>query len=457
MKRLGTTVLVLVGLILIAAVLLSVFISPIALRIINSQMSRWLAVPATLEGIQISLPEGRVQLQQLMLGRAVQEEDGDALALGTADVAVNIRSLFGDVIEIDHIRLADITLSLVRSKTGEFHFEQLIKTDTNTPAETPPAASTNASASRLPRFFIREVRIEKVRIHYRDYSLGDEPLDLLITNLMVQADKLSLFGPLGKPEMNGHVAMGCYVYQQHTDPAQLGLLASLDTITTHIPAVNALMDIVYLRLSTLKPLVPRGTERTIGGESLDMQVKASLSPDFLRVDGLLSTESMNIPMRISGTPDRPDISQAGIFLGVLSRGFGGALNTVDHVAGAGLDAAGTVADTGWSVAKGAGRTAEHVGRGLFELIRGIVTLNPHAVAQGAKQATVDAGEQVVDTVVSAGTNLADGVESTADQISGAAAAKEWEAMSHGRWEEAREKAERELDAMPYPGLDGAGH
>lgn len=456
MKRCFKFVFAVSGLIAVVVVLLLVFISPIAHKTINSQLDRLLAVEATLGGIQISPLKGRLQINDLIVRQPVKNEDAYFLQLGKANIVVKMSSLFRDVIEIEDISLSDISASIVRSKEGEINTAKLVLADKNESSAEQSVAGQEkereTTAAKSRSVLIRRVRINNVRLHYKDYSLGDDPLDVLVTNIVVNADKLTVFGPSTKPEMKGSLAVRMNIAQKDSAPGRLGLVAVLDIITTNIPAINLMLKVVNLRLQTLNPLIPDGTSKIIGGDSLDIAIKASISSDFLLIKGLAVTKSMQMPLVISGTPANPDVKGSKALFGLMSRVIGGGLNTVDDITDAGVEVAGTALNTGMNIAGGAGATVGQAGKGLWDTAKGIITLDRDAATAGLKDATIGTLGAALKTAASAGTNLVKGVMNSADRISGATASERWDAMSHGRWAQAIEEEERELRAMPYPGL-----
>lgn len=456
MKRRFIFLFAVAGLIAAVFVLLLVFISPIAHKTINSQLDRLLAVEATLGGIRISPLKGRLQINDLIISQPAEDEDAYFLQLGKADIVVRILSLFRDVIEIEYISLSDISASIVRSKEGEINTAKLVLADKNeSSAEqsvTGQEEERETTAAQPRPVMIRRVRINNVRLHYKDYSLGNDPLDVLVTNIVVNADELTVFGPSTKPEMKGSLAVRTDIAQKNSAPGRLSLVAALDTITTNIPAINLVFNVVNLRLQTLNPLIPVGASQVIGGDSLNIEIKASISPDFLLIKGLAVTKGMQMPLVISGTPANPDVKGSMALFSLMSRSISGGLNTVGGITDAGLEVTGTALNTGMNIAGGAGDTIGQVGKGLLGTAKGVVNLDRDAATAGLKNATIGTLGAALKTATSAGTNLVKGVMNSADIISGAAASERWDAMSHGRWAQAIEEEERELRAIPYPGL-----
>jgi len=130
-----------------------------------------LGVPTSLESADVGLLSGTFALRGLRIANpeAFADTGEDFLRLGEGGVAVSLGTLRGDVIELPHLRLADLAIDLQRRR-GASNYGVIL--DHLNGAD---GTEAGEPADEGPGLIVREVTIRDVRVRVSAAPIGGEP------------------------------------------------------------------------------------------------------------------------------------------------------------------------------------------------------------------------------------------------------------------------------------------
>ncbi|MBN1674379.1 MAG: hypothetical protein JXR37_25250 [Kiritimatiellae bacterium] len=414
----------------------------VALRVARAKLSRRLNVAVRVGGLDVSLLRGRVVIHRLRIPQPAGFRGGPFLDMPRGEMRIRLASLFTRGIRIREFVAHDTTLTFIRNADGRLNTDVL---------GLPP------SPEEIPRFplWVETLTIRDGAVNCVDWSTPNEALLLRLRNVDGRGRNLTVDRDrLHEQVLPGTLAVTAEIAQRPWQTGRAGLYARVGILGGEWPAVNAAVLAYGLELQAFSSALPPGAIGTLGGECLDLCAEVSASSAVLACAGYAQTVGGRFPFTISGTPDSPDFSKAGVFFGILSRTGGGLGSLARGAAGATLTVAETAVDTTVAVAKGAGRMAGSVGRGLLDTARGVVTADLGTVAQGLLQATVGTVSEAVDAVGGTAETVAQGAAATGEAAAGAEEARRWRQAMLDRWSRAWAEARKAVDRRACPGFSG---
>ncbi len=196
MKRLVKLVVALVALVVAGVLALVLSIDSLARRGVEVAGTQVLGTPTTLGGMRIGLLNPSASMSDLAVANpsAFTGSNGGAefLSLRSGALAVDARSLMGDVVRIPSIRFSDLSLNLVQNG-AESNAGTILANIKRTLGGS--SGSGGGSSSGGKRFVIDELLIENISISAKASGL---PIAAPAANLKVARVRLESLGSAGK-------------------------------------------------------------------------------------------------------------------------------------------------------------------------------------------------------------------------------------------------------------------
>ncbi len=160
MKKILTALgIILVLLVVLVFVLFTMFGNKALKMGVETGGTAALKVPVSLQDANLSILGGKVELSGLNIKNPEGYQHPDFMSMGKAAVALNIKSLLSETIEIQKIQLDDIQLTLEQKGLSENNLQAILN---NLPKSDKPAdTSTESSGKKL---VIRELIINGVQV-----------------------------------------------------------------------------------------------------------------------------------------------------------------------------------------------------------------------------------------------------------------------------------------------------
>jgi hypothetical protein len=446
-KVLGWVILVIV--VLVVVVLL---IGPnVAVKVVNAKAGDFVNAEVSLKDIDLNLFRGYVEIEGLKVGQPEGFEGDPLLELPHAHVKIDVGSLMKPPITISDVVVEGLSANIIKDTNGVMNVEKLAKTPPEPKEEEPE--EEKAPAGEPPAVALDSLLIDNLKVRYVDSSFDDkEPLDVGVSDLVLSVTDI-LFDTSAKPAriLPGRVKLTSKITQGKAADAHLGAIARLGVLSTNVPAVNAGVRLAGLDLDVIDPVLPAGIGTSIaaviGGSCLDVEADVSMSSEVQDIEAVLVNKSTRLPLPTGGGFDNI-MADLGKLL--AARLAGQATAMVGNVGSAGVEVAGTAAESALAVGKGAGKIVGNVGGGLFKMVKGAAKGDIKGVGEARKDTTVGSVKEAVDTVAETAGTAVSGVVDAADKGLGGASADEWRTNAPARWAKAWETTVTVVDNMPYP-------
>jgi hypothetical protein len=299
---------------------------------------------------------------------------------------------------------------------------------------------------------IANVNVQNVTFSFTDYTAGDEPFVLTVTNINLALSDLLIDAAADAESVEpGKATLTAVIIQNGFSNAYIGAETYVGPVGGAVPAVNAQVRLVGLELKPLGSLIPPGTGEALGGSAFDTSVKAAVSESLLDVSVKLDTiANHTIALNVGGTPDEPEFDKSALLFNVFGRGGGTVVNVAGNVTEAGMATAGATLKTAGNLGKDTGKAVANLGKGLFGTVKNVAKGD----VKGAAKSLGDTGKNVVtDTagaVTDTGKGLAEGVGDAGKAAVGGERAAAWRSEVWTRWTTRWPEAQQEAAAMPYP-------
>jgi len=410
----------------------------------NRELPRHLAAPAKLNAINLGLLDYRATLR----GLKIHQPDGfgSDLLLDLPEVGVKLvpSSLFGSPLTIEEVRIADLSLHVVRDRDGALNVLRLFQ---------PTAAEPAAKGTRKP-MHIKRIAVGTLTIRYTDFTLAEEPAEVTIqcVDAVVTDVYLDVGGNGGHP-LPGRAEMTGFLVQPGMSEAPLGIIARFGHIDTAqpIPAGRAAIRLAGLELQPWHVLLRRRLSRTIGGDITDVNVDAAISTDALDcIVALVTPAGDSLKLRVGGTPRQPLVEQDDIRGIVADRAREAGLNTLGNIGDTGEELGRTALSSATTAGKGAATTVWGTATGLFKtassVSKGDLAAGGADLLGTLRGVVTNAGDMVGDT----GTSLITGGVQTASAVGGGDRNERWRADTQQRWARNWEQARKSVDEYSAP-------
>lgn len=431
--------------VLIGALLLA--LNTIALRVTRSQLAANLQVPASLDGLSLSLVSGTAELRGLKIGQPEGFGEGDAVSLGRLKVDVDVSSLFGGTIRIESVALDNPGIHIVKSPEKGMNLTALAR-----PPKDPSPPEPGEPGKPLS-LLLAALDIKGGLVRYTDHTKGTNAVDIVVTNLNVALASIQL-GPEapGQPK-EGSARVAFEIAQDSGTNAIAQITARIAPIRPGVePSVAATVRLAGLELDTLGPIPGRDAIGQSIGYGLDIRIDASAAPGLLAAEGVLANEygQEHELLKASGTVAEPAIHLNSLFTGVIAVPGKMLTAAAGNVAQAGGKAVMAVADTGEAVVVGALDTVGSLAGGLLssggKLLKGDISGAGGELVKGVE----DTASAAAGTVTGAGSAVVGGVAGVASTAVGGEQMGEWRAALPARSSALFLEADKKLAAGPFP-------
>ncbi len=445
------------GWMVLAVVLLLVVVLAVgpnlAVKVVNAKARNFVNAEVSLKDIDLNLFRGYIELEGLRVAQPEGFEGEPLLELPHAHVKLNVGSLLKPPIVIRDVAVKDLSASIIKNADGVLNVEKLVRTPPEPEGE--PEAKKPAGAP--PAVALDSLLIENLKVRYVDSSFDHkDPLDVGVNGLVLSVTDI-LFDTSAKPGrvLPGRVKLTSKITQGKDADAHLGAIARLGVLSTNVPAVNAGVRLAGLNLEVIDPVLPAGIgtgiAAVLGGSILDVEADISMASDVRNIDVVLVNKSMRLPLPTGGGFDTimADLGK------LLAARLGGQVASMaGNVGAAGVEVAGTAAESALAVGKGAGRIVGNIGGGLLKMGKGALKGDVKSVGAALKDTTVDSVKEAVDTVTETAGTAVSGVTVAADKGLGGASAAAWRTNAPARWASAWATTVAMVDNMPYPAAKG---
>ncbi|MBL7076022.1 MAG: AsmA family protein [Kiritimatiellae bacterium] len=454
LKKIGK---VLGRVVLAAVVLLAVIlaIAPnVAVKVVNAKAGDFVKAEVSIKDIDLNLFRGYVEIEGLSVGQPEGFEGDPLLELSHAHVKINVGSLMKQPIVISDVVVEGLSATIIKNADGVMNVEKLAKTPPEPKEEEPE--EEKKPAGEPPAVALDSLLVENLKVRYVDSSFDDkEPLDVGVTNLVLSVTDI-LFDTAANPArmLPGRVKLTSRITQGKSADAHLGAIARLGVLSTNVPAVNAGVRLSGLDLNVVDPVLPPGIGTSIsavlGGSCLDVEADISMSSEVQDIDAVLVNKSIRLPLPTGGGFDNI-MADLGKLL--TARLAGQVTAVAGNVGEAGLEVAGTAAESALAVGKGAGKLVGNIGGGLLNIGKGAIKGDIKSVGAALKDTTVGSVKDAVSTVTDTAATAVSGVGDAASKGLGAASAEAWRTNAPARWATSWETVVTVVDNMPYPTAD----
>lgn len=438
-------------LLLIVLAVATLSINAIAHNQINGAMKDFLTEGGSLEAVDIGLMAGRVEFSGVTINPPKGHGTDPLFSLGNLVLNVVPTSLFGDVIVVEEVTLKGLSLNLVRNKQGGLGLAKLVKVEepaveTKT-TDKQPGAAGKADASlqerALPVVHIHKIRLEAGSLNYQDSALTEKPMVFPLNDIQMAVDQLRLFDGNAAADPAA-ISVSFQLEQPGKLPAAyFGSVAAMGALDRGMPPINAQARLIGLKLDTLGSLLPPATRDALGADGLDSGMALALNNDRISLNALVLTDR-NIrydTIKVQGPLDAPVIEIAPVMSGVF-RVTDGLLS----IGASGLDTGASLAGSAVDVAEKVGTGVINIGKSLFGIGTGLVTLDQKQVEKGLVTTT----EGTVDLALGSAKDAGSGLELSVSNLTGDAALQAWEKGIPTRYQAAMQQAQEALAEMPYP-------
>lgn len=417
-----------------------------------------LGVDVQLDRLVLSPRTGRLALRGLTVRQPGGLKPEPLLGLREIAVDIDVASLRRKPLIVSMIRVDGLRLNLIKNEQGEMNLPKPAASEQPGEAKsTPEGKSDDADPAEKPALWFQRIELVDSAVYFADrntnrsFRVRFEDIQLSVRDLHVN--------PAAPTIEPAAVYMTAQLDQAPLDDALLVLQARLGPLGDGPPTMRAAFGLAGVELNPMGGLLPPGTMTTLGGDALDLGAQASMNPTSLTATiAVHMSGGQKYALAIGGTPSKPVFDQSGVLFSVASRMGGGVGRMVSNVGASGLALAGSTVDAAGELGKGAVHTVGNVGKGLFGIAKGIVTLDSKAIIDGVTTGTVGAVGSAVGTVGNTGGTLVKGVGSAAGETLGKADAARWRAAIPSRFEAARSNGAVFVDAENLPlGDDSSRH
>ncbi len=257
----------------------------------------------------------------------------------------------------------------------------------------PAGGSAQVSTSPPKPIHLRSLHLDGFQGVWADGQVADPPWQINVDQGDLTLTDLWINPPPGLTTPPARLGASARLLQPDgLPPSHLGIRADAAPFTSGLPVANARCHATGLDLSTLGPVLPRGSRTLLGGRALDLGAAIAHGPAGLELRAELRNErGVTFPIRVAGPVHDLDLSLTPL-LGALLHRTGDSL----------LSAGSTVVKTGIDTVKGGAKTVvdagKNLGGGLLTTLGGLVTLDRDAISDGLGRATKGTAGSLVEGV-----------------------------------------------------------
>ncbi|HOW98534.1 MAG TPA: AsmA family protein [Kiritimatiellia bacterium] len=427
-------------------------LSPLVKTVANKVLPEALGTEASLGDVSFGFLRGTTGLGDLRIGqpKGFDTEDKDLFRFSSFEAKVRPGTLKSGEVEVERLELKDLYVHVIRNKDGVLNVAQLGAKEKAAEPEVKAPVEKKEEEARPLR--VKLLAVRNGTIKYTDYGLGENPVRVNVTDIDFEVKDLLLDAKADASVVEpAIVSLVARLKQEGVPDGRLGLVARVGPVGEAIPPVNASARLVGFDLTPFKPLVPPATLTLLGGMGLDLTADVGLAPDLLEVGGeVVMAGGSTFPFRVGGTPEKPEFDTSSVLFGTMGRVSGAVSGTAKDVAETGKAAAGAVVEGAGALAGGAFKAIGGLGRAVKDTaeagIKGDLKDAGSALVGGVSEAAGEASESVKDTASSA----KEGLEASAEALSGADALQAWRDATDTRWDAAWAGAQERVATAPFP-------
>ena len=454
-SRAGCLKVALTALVLVLA-LLHLLTPRLVRSVVNSELPAALGTGASLDGISLFLPAGRVGLQGLRIEQPEGFEGAPLFELGSLSVHVPLARAIGrNPVTVHHLRLQDVSVRIVSDAAGGMNVEKL-----GPQGAKPPPAEEPVDAGDVPPVWVRELVVSNLAFVFedlaKDWHVALDAFELRLTDLRV-SDALGAQGPA---ELDGSFEI---VHEDRN--AQFRILGKIGLIQPdrpeRVPPLQLAVGLTGFNLDIVQPFMVPGARTALGGSALDfrlfLEIGEGTSVEEQSLAGhyaLVTDENHRYDGDLGGTVGKPVLPFLNLFGDVLGNQFGRVAGLAGHVTEGGLEAAKAVTDTGAAAVRGATGVVTGAAGGLLRTARGVATLDLKEAADGLKDTTVGTVSGALDTVTETAATAGSGVARAGSAALGKEAVRRWWEAMDERAAAFETEAREWFASRPFP--DGTG-
>lgn len=501
MKKIVKIPLIIILVLIVLTFVIRLALPLVAVRIANHKLPELLNTEATVGSLHLRLLSGGVSIRDLRIAQPEGFGEGDLLRVPEARVRVKLFSLLSGPLTVEEVVCTDWEINLVKNRKGVMNTDVLLPESSPAPGPSPRPKAEGEGEEGSPGqpILVRVFSIENLSFSYLDRSIAapaaefeeaegktasgegeviildekmkakpaessegkagekaaeedGESLRLRIADLYLLLENLRI-DPGASPESiaPAEAVLTARIIQPPFSDGLIGLAARIGPVGGDLPAINAVGRLGDLELKPIAVVVPNGTAQVLGGSALDVAADLALASYLL--DCEIEVEAAGghvIPLAIGGTPEKPEIDQSSILLGVMLHLGGGVGHLVGNIGGAGFELASGATKTTWAVGKGAVNVVGSIGGGLFKTVTSAATGDLEGTVEGLSDTTVGTAGTVGEAAADVAGEVAEGATSTADSTTGADDDRRWRADTPRRWNEDWSAAQKKLEEMPFP-------
>jgi hypothetical protein len=309
----------------------------------------------------------------------------------------------------------------------------------------------SSSENIQPMVRFERIQMEGGSLIYRNETLSEDALIFPLDNIEMEVTQLRLFDDNADADP-ALASMSFELGQPGKLPtAYFGSVAAVGPVSGGIPPVNAQVRLTGLKLDTLGSLVPQTTRTTLGATGLDVGVALALDAETIKMQafGLTDRNIHYNAIKMQGPLNNPNV-EIGPVLAGISRVSGGLLNMGKGGMRAGVGIAKGGVDVTKEVGSGVLKIGGSLGKNLFKVVTGLVTVDKQQLGEGIVDATKGAAGLTADSVQGAGSTAGDGLKGSFSDLKGDVVLQAWDDEIPTRHQAAMQQAQKALAEMPYP-------
>lgn len=437
--------------VLVAGLLLSQ-LSGILTWAANGQLPGLLGTECSIERVEIRLLQGKARLQSLRIGQPEGFGEDALLELDRFALAVDLGSLLArDPITVELLEVEGLRVHVIRDTNGVFNVQRLAPPPKAEAVGDATASGPSEGADASPvAVILRSLAIRDLAVTYDDGALVEEHLtSFTVSDLALSLKQLRLFTAESEPP--SPLQLSLLLDQGEHPSAKLGLLASVGSIGSDVPEVNAQIKLTGFMLDTLGALVPTGVRTAVGGSGLDMKIRLALTAAAVDLQGRAQTDQEHgYPVGIHGSLTSPDVNLGPIAAALAMRFGGSAVNLTKNLAGAATDLGKGATEGVAEISKGATKAVSLIGGGLLHTSKGVLTGHLDEAAEGLKEASVGSLDEVAEGAKGTAHKVSESAKDSVESSTGENRNEAWLAAIESRHAADMETAREALQAMAWP-------
>ncbi len=384
---------------------------------LSKKMNDILRSKVNIENVSMNITRTKVVIEGMQIAQPESFGSENLVTVPFLGISYKPMSLLTDTVVIDEITVKGVKLNIRKNTTHNFNIKGLLK-------KQPPLKKA---------ILINSFSLQDAACDYRDSSYENGKLHFVLDRTKGKLENVLIGNAEGESRKPLNFDFTCRL--QQSKPAMDAYWGARGEIAhlgqKQLKSMNVAVSLVGTNLDTFGPLIPKGTDVVLGGRGVDFYTDLIIRKS--QIDGavLINTaDGFTHSIKISGTPQKPEIAMSGIF-GLIADRLGGELGNVGGLlSNMGIQ----TSEATVKIAVEAGESLKDltvgVTEGLFNTVKNAVSAHPSKASPGAPKESV----QTVGTATG----------------SKAETSEDWYKQSPERWSAAWEKAKKFIEEQPQP-------